>query len=106
MGCGRGKDCIKQNKERLKGLVGFEPYPGTVDVMIDNRTIKKIKKHSTKKLSRILLSGDEKVEAWLAPVKVGGVEEKCWVLVAENPPKKNVVELIAPSRIREKSGRK
>ncbi len=105
----RGRPLISIYYFRLVGLLGFEPFKGTLDVKL-NRSIN-ITLYATKAIDHVLPDGSRMVNAQLAPANIilqkDGLEEKyaCWAMQQVNGIyEKDVVELIAKHRLSEKFG--
>jgi len=99
----RGRSLIDIYFHRLVGLLGFEPFKGTMDVKLE-RSID-IRKYATKRIDHRLLSGDLVVEAYLAPVMlfVSGKQYSCWAMQqAEGVYETDIVEIIAREKLKEK----
>ena len=64
----RGKQLIEKFFFRLSGIIGYEPFKGTLDVRLENKI--DIKLYATKTIDHILLDGAKKIDAYLAPIIV------------------------------------
>lgn len=103
MGVSRGEPLIEKYAARLKGLLGFEPFRGTLNVRVERKI--DLKFYATKTMEHILLDGSRLVEAYLAPVKLytSSGEYSCWAFRQEKSPHgADLVELIAKESLREK----
>jgi riboflavin kinase len=103
----RGEHLIEKYRPRLLGVLGFEPFPGTLNV----RTERKIdlKFYATKTLDHILLDGSRHVEGYLARVKLISRDEEyeCWAFRQRpDPHGPYFVEIIAKENLRTKFGLK
>ena len=63
----RGHDLIERFADRLEGLLGFRPYPGTLNVKIEKPI--NTEDFETKRVEHILLDGTLWIDARLTPVK-------------------------------------
>ncbi|HLD49512.1 MAG TPA: DUF120 domain-containing protein [archaeon] len=79
-GAMRGSPLIDIYFHRLIGIIGFEPYKGTLDIRLEKAI--DIKKFSTKAIEHVLLDGSRKTDAYLAPIEivVGGERYGCWAM--------------------------
>ncbi len=99
----RGEQLIDKYSARLKGVIGFEPFPGTLNVKLERKI--DLKFYATKTLEHKLLHGGPFVECYLAPVKIhkGDEEYKCWALRQEKPLHgADIIELVAKDNLRDK----
>jgi len=62
----RGKPLIEHSFFQLKGLLGFEPFKGTLDIKTSQAV--NIAGVATKAVDRILLDGSRHVDLYIAPV--------------------------------------
>ncbi|MBI5347419.1 MAG: DUF120 domain-containing protein [Candidatus Aenigmarchaeota archaeon] len=103
-GVSRGRQMIDMYKSRIKGLIGYEPLSGTLDIKLD-REIDMIP-YSTKRLDHVLLNGAVVVDLYLAPAILSVPEkgkEDVWVTRQGNSPyRKDVLEIISRESLREK----
>lgn len=76
----RGISLIDYYYHRIVGLVGFQPFKGTMNVRLEKEV--DIELYYTKEMSHILVDGTKKVDALLAPVTltISGQEHQCWAL--------------------------
>jgi CTP-dependent riboflavin kinase len=107
----RGQPLIELYFHRIVGLIGFEPYKGTMDVELDKSI--DIKMFASRTLEHVLMDGTKKIYAYLAPVdmifQAEGRENRyrCWAIQqVEGPYGNDVVEIIAKDMLREKFGLK
>ena len=109
----RGQPLIELYFHRIAGLLGFEPFKGTINIELE-RAID-IELFATKTLEHVLMDGTKKISALLAPIDIvfqkegnsKGHEERyrCWAMQqVEGPYGNDVVELIAKDMLREKFG--
>lgn len=99
----RGTPLIKKYYYRIIGILGFEPYKGTMDVKLE-RPIK-IELFATKSIEHLLIDGSKFIEAYFAPVKVkfGDHEIECWAMRQINGIYgDDIVELIGKECFKEK----
>jgi riboflavin kinase len=103
----RGQSLINIHFHRLVGLIGFEPFEGTLDVKL--RTDIDIKRYATKSVEHIIMDGTKVVNAYLAPVNLIIKTEKeevvypCWAMQQpEGIYSSDIVEIIAKDRLKEK----
>jgi CTP-dependent riboflavin kinase len=103
----RGQPLIDIYFHRIVGLLGFEPFRGTMDVELDKPI--DIQMFATKEIEHVLMDGAKRTEAHLAPVDLifsgeGGEERyRCWAMQQlEGPYGKDVVEIIAKDRLSDK----
>lgn len=103
----RGEELIPKYAARMKGIIGFEPFPGTLNLRLE-RTLD-FKAYATKTLEHKLVSGHRHVEAYLAPAQlhVAGQKYDCWAFRQEkNVHKGDIVEILAGENLRRKFGLK
>ncbi len=100
-GVHRGESLIDKYHYRLIGILGFEPWDGTLNVHVDS--LVDIKKHATKKIEHLLIGGIPHIEAYVAHVKLrkDGKEVDCWCLCQEEFHKSTILELIAKDNLKE-----
>lgn len=106
-GVSRGELLIRKFFFRIKAILGFEPYKGTLDVRLERKV--KIEDYATKAIDHILVDGTRMVEAHLAPVvlhvrKGGEVNDhECWAIrPVPYTHGEETVEIINRERLREK----
>jgi riboflavin kinase len=103
----RGKDLIERFSDRLTGILGFRPYPGTLDVKLEEPV--EFELYETKRLEHVLMDGDLWIDARLAPVKlrVKGDVIDAWAIHEERGlVDEDMLEILAPFSFREKYGLK
>jgi CTP-dependent riboflavin kinase len=99
----RGEPLISIYYHRLVGLLGFEPFRGTMNVQLEKNI--DIKRYSTKSIEQILMDGARKIDAFLAPVifSVKGQNYECWAMRHnKHPYELNMIEIIAKDNLKEK----
>jgi CTP-dependent riboflavin kinase len=67
-GSTRGTQLIEKHFARLIGLVGFRPYPGTLNIRLDRNF--DIIPYATKRIDHVLRHGAVNTDAYLVPVTV------------------------------------
>ena len=76
----RGTPLLDVYFHRLVGLIGYEPYRGTMNLKLEKKI--RVELYSTRAIEEILMDGTHKVDALLAPVhlkiKGGGID--CWAI--------------------------
>lgn len=101
----RGQPLIDIHFHRLIGLIGFEPYKGTLDVKLE-RTVD-FRKYATKAVEHVLMDGKKIVNARLAPIKLifKGHAYQCWAMqeVGGTQPE-DTIELLAKDHLKSKIG--
>ena len=103
----RGRELIERFADRLEGLLGFRPYPGTLNVRIE-RPID-IEDFETKRLEHILFDGSLWIDARLAPIKMTFRDKivNAWIIVDERGlHEDDVLEVIHKDRLMEMLGMK
>ncbi len=105
-GVHRGAPLIEAYFFRLIGILGFEPFKGTLNVALD-RAID-IGSYSTKNISHVLMDGTTEVYAYLAPVVLGvkGQDYECWVICSPEHSICDDIEIVAKDNLHEKLGLK
>lgn len=105
-GSGEGSYYIGQDKyqERFKKELGFEPYPGTIDIELDEESLKKKKRLGN--LQGIKVKGFSTKERSFGdvkcfPAKLKG-ENAAITLPSRTHHGENIVEIISDVKIREK----
>lgn len=79
----RGELLIQKLFYRVKAVLGFEPYMGTLNIRLEKPV--KLEDFATKAIDHILIDGTKMTEAYLAPVvlhtdKNGAVNHECWAM--------------------------
>jgi len=97
-GLGRGSQLIELDKQRLKGLLKYEPFCGTLNIKLDKSLpTKQIVNVRIKRLIHLMRSGIQKIEANIIPakIKIRGSEEDCWIFrQIDGPYEDDVIEII------------
>ncbi|MCX6815848.1 MAG: DUF120 domain-containing protein [Candidatus Aenigmarchaeota archaeon] len=102
-GAMRGKQLIELYHARLSGILGFQPYQGTMDIKLE-RAID-ITHCATKALDHMLIDGSRMVYAYLAPVTliIHGQRYDCWIMQqADGVYSRDIVEVVAKDRLKDK----
>jgi len=110
----RGWEMIGIYLPRLKHLLGFEPFRGTLDIKLEKPV--DLKLYSNKKIEHKLINGKPCVYAYLAPVILEfhdkndpekTIRHECWAIrQMRNVYKDDVVEIIDKENLKEKFGLK
>lgn len=107
-GAARGEAYVNIYFDRIRGLVGFTPSPGTLNIKLERRI--DIVMHETKRVEHILLHGKPRIDARLAPIILhmeGHAPYDCWAIRQEKGVyHKDVLEIIAKDNLRQKFGLK
>lgn len=105
-GVARGAPLVDAYFFRLIGILGYEPFKGTLNVKLE-RPID-VKGYSTKQISHVLLDGTTEVYAYLTPVMFTykGQNYECWEISDPEHTKSDGVEIIAKDNMHEKLGLK
>ncbi len=105
----RGQSLIEVYYYRLVGIVGFEPFKGTMDIKLERRI--DMKQSATKTVEHILMDGSKIINAYLMPVEIiirkAGNEERysCWAMQqADGIYGDDIIEIIAKDSIKSKFG--
>jgi len=103
-GVARGETYINIYFDRIRGLIGFTPSPGTLNLKLEKPV--DISMHETKRVEHILLHGKPRIDARLAPAILHVRDHApydCWVIRQEKAIyRKDVLEIIAKDNMREK----
>jgi riboflavin kinase, archaea type len=95
----RGEPLIELYYHRLVGILGYEPFRGTLDIKLERDV--DVRRFSTKSMEHILMDGAKKVYAWLAPInlivkKDREIKWPCWAMQqAGGIYEDNIIEVIA-----------
>lgn len=103
----RGRELIDRFSNRLEGLLGFRPYPGTLNVRIEWPI--DIEDFETKRLEHVLLNGSLWIDARLAPIKFTFKDKTldAWIIVDERGLHENdVLEVVHKERLMDLLGLK
>ena len=105
----RGQSLIDIYYYRLVGIVGFEPFAGTLDVKLERRI--DMKQCATKTVEHILMDGSKVINAYLMPVEIiirkAGNEERYSCLAmqqADGIYENDIIEIIAKDSIKSMFG--
>ena len=97
-GLGRGCQLIELDRERLKGMISYEPFCGTFNIKLDTPLpTKNITDVKMKRLMHTMRDGKQVVEAFIIPakIKIKDSVEDCWIFRQENGPyEDDVLEII------------
>ncbi|MFH0832972.1 MAG: DUF120 domain-containing protein [Candidatus Aenigmatarchaeota archaeon] len=101
-GVHRGKPLIRIYHLRLTGILGFEPFKGTLDIKMEKPI--DIRPYSTKAIEQVLLDGTKKVDAYLAPVILSfkGQSHICWAMRHETIYSSDTIEIVSKDKLKEK----
>lgn len=106
-GVSRGEQLIEKFFFRIKAILGFEPYKGTLDVRLERPV--EIEDYATKTIDHILVDGRKMVEAHLAPVVLHIKQEdkvhdhECWVIRPSNYTHgKEMIEIINKEKLKDR----
>lgn len=106
-GVSRGANYIEIFFDRIRGLIGFVPYKGTLNVKLEKQIDFKL--FDTKRIEHVLLDGTTRVDARLAPIKLHikkeniDVEYDCWAIREERGIyEKDILEILAKDNIKQK----
>ena len=104
-GVARGRELIERFSDRLTGILGFRPFPGTLDVRLEQPIDFEL--YEVKRLEHVLMEGSLWIDARLAPVKlrVNGETIDAWAIKEEKGlVEEDMLEILAPYSIKEKFG--
>ncbi len=103
-GAMRGGVLIEKFYYRIKALLGFEPYKGTMDIKLEKQI--EIEDFASKTVDHILLDGRRMVEVYLAPAVLhfpfaGKMHDhECWAVRFVTPQEqKDVIEIIDKEKL-------
>ncbi|MBI2076511.1 MAG: DUF120 domain-containing protein [Candidatus Aenigmarchaeota archaeon] len=106
----RGSPLIDTFFYRLIGILGFEPFKGTMDIQLERHV--DVSLYSTKAIDHILIDGTKKVYAYLAAIiltirKDGRAEDyNCWAIREPGYPQQDMLEIVAKDSLKDKFGLK
>ncbi len=107
IGVMRGSSIIDYHFHRIVGLIGFEPFKGTLNIKLE-RAID-ITHYATKAVEHVLMDGTKKIDVLLAPIiltiKRENAEEHydCWAMRdMSNVYPNDIIEVIARENLMEK----
>ena len=106
-GVHRGTPLVDIFYHRLIGLLGYEPYKGTMNIRLEGKI--NFKYHSSKAIDQILLDGSRKVDAWLAPVvlHITDQEIRCYAIKQpKGPYGEDVIEILSKRNLKTEFGLK
>jgi riboflavin kinase len=101
-GLGEGAYYVKQYSERIEQLLGFKPYPGTLNIVIDHQPNleRYVKKHIPG------FEDQDRSFGWLdlfrVEVKHSGKTEECYLIQPERTHRRNQIEFISRIDLRKK----
>ncbi len=108
-GVARGENYINIFYDRICGLVGFRPYPGTMNLKMEGKIDMSV--HEARRVEHILLNGKPRIDARLAPVVLHlerngeKIAYECWAIRQEKGVYgKDIIEIIAKDNLRQKFG--
>ena len=99
----RGEPLIGLYFHRLIGILGYEPFKGTMNVRLENKI--DIEVYSTKAIDQILMDGTRKVDAFLAPIIFSAKDQdyECWAMMhTGHTYEANIIEIVARENLKEK----
>lgn len=103
----RGEALLEKFCYRIKAILGFEPYKGTMNIRLEKPV--DIEMYSTKTIEHILVDGRKIVEAHLAPVVLhvrSGeqlIDHECWAIKPTNATHgSDMIEVIDKERLKDK----
>ena len=105
-GVARGAPLVQAYFFRLIGILGYEPFKGTLNVKLERPV--EIKEYSTKEISHVLMDGTTQVYAYLAPIifTYKGQNYECWEISEPEHTKGIEIEIIAKDNLHERFGLK
>ena len=106
-GVARGKELVERLSDRLEGILGFKPFPGTFDVRLEKPIDFEL--FETKRVEHVLLDGSLWIDARIAPVKlkIKGDVLDVWTIKEEKGlVEEDMLEVLAPFHIKDKYGLK
>ena len=103
-GLGKGKYYMSKKvyQEAFNKKIGFKPFPGTLNLKVDEKTRKKFEeKGKTLKIREVYEAEERLSNVDITPCKIGDI--KCGLLKLEfTDHPENIAEVIAPIELREK----
>ena len=106
IGVMRGSGIVEYHFHRIVGLVGFEPFKGTLNIKLERAV--DMRHYATKAVEHILLDSTKKIDVLLAPIILTIKREQeeyydCWAMRdMRNVYPDDVIELIARDNLMEK----
>jgi CTP-dependent riboflavin kinase len=99
----RGRELVERFADRLTGVVGWRPYPGTLNVKLE----KPLDVHyfEIQRIEHVLLDGSVWIDARLAPAKLRYKDQEIgvwWIREERGLHEEDIIELIAPDRLMDK----
>jgi len=106
-GLHRGGPLIERYFYRIKGLLGFEPFKGTLNIQLEKEI--DLSEYVTKKLEHFGPNGTHVIEARFIPAKLilkkDEIEQPCWIFKEENGPyRDDVIEIISDKCLEKEFG--
>jgi len=86
---------------RIEQILGFKPFPGTLNLEVDSDTYRELKEGSVQRLESFEANGEHYPGGFLYPISVEG--EEAAVLepdITDHPPE--LLEVVAENRLRSK----
>lgn len=101
-GVARGAPLVDAYFFRLIGILGYEPFKGTLNVKLER--IVDIRDYATKDISHVLMDGTTEVYAYLAPIIFAykGQNYDCWVIAPHEHEKSSEIEVLAKDNLHER----
>ncbi len=101
----RGSPLIDTFYYRLIGILGFEPFKGTMDIQMEKPV--DVAQYSTRAVDHLLIDGTRKVYVYLAPIvltinKDGTEDYNCWAMREPGSQQQDVIEIIAKDNLKDK----
>jgi riboflavin kinase len=99
----RGRELVERFSDRLTGIIGWRPYPGTLNVKLENPL--DIHNFETKRVEHVLLDGSVWIDLRMAPAKLRYKEQIIdvwWVREERGLHEEDIIEVIAPERLMDK----
>lgn len=105
-GVSRGAPLVDAYFFRLIGILGYEPFKGTLNVKLQG--VVDIREYSTKQISHVLMDGTTQVYAYLAPIifAAKGQNYECWAISEPENTKGAEIEVLAKDNLHDKFGLK
>jgi len=102
-GAMRGKQLIERHGNRLQHMLGYYPFPGTVNVKLDKKI--NMEDYETTRLQHHLLDGRVWIDARLAKAVLhkNGISQECWIIREETSVhEEEIVEIISKEELKTK----
>lgn len=102
----RGAPLVDAYFFRLIGILGYEPFKGTLNVKLER--VVDVRDYSTKQISHVLMDGTTEVYAYLSPIifTYKGQDYECWEISEPDKTKSDNIEIIAKDNLHDKFGLK